>query len=99
MEGCPTNNGNANGSASGTAITSASGIGNPSVGAVGGSGKGWKGDLSIKKDPDGGGGTGADGESKDGEVDMKLPLHTIATHPVSNDSNSNYVSKSVKEKF
>lgn len=99
MEGCPTSNGNANGSASGTASTSASGIGNPSVGAVGGSGKGRKGDVPIKKEPDGGGGTGADGESKDGEVDMKLPLHTIATHPVSNDSNSNYVSKSVKEKF
>jgi hypothetical protein len=55
--------------------------------------------VPIKKEPDGGGGTGADGESKDGDVDMKLPLHAIATHPVSNDSNSNYISRSVKEKL
>ena len=93
MDGCPTSNGNANGSASGTTTTGASGIGNPSVGTVGGSGKGRKGDVPIKKEPDGGGGTGADGERKD--VNMKLPLHAIATHPVSNDSNSNYVSRSV----
>lgn len=98
MEGCPTSNGNANGSAAGTATTSASGIGNPSVGMLGGSGKGRKGDVPIKKEPDGGG-TGADGESKDGDVDMKLPLHAVATHPVSNDSTNNYVSRSVKGKF
>jgi hypothetical protein len=99
MEGCPTSNGNANGSASGTTTTGASGIGKPSVGAVGGSGKGRKGDVPIKKEPDGGRGTGADGDSKDGDVDMKLPLHAIATHPVSNNSNINYVSRSIKEKF
>jgi len=63
MEGCPTSNGNANGSASGTTTTSASGMGNPSMGTVGGSGKGRKGDVTVKKEPDGGGGTGADGES------------------------------------
>jgi hypothetical protein len=99
MEGCTTSNGNANGSASGAITTNASGVGNPSVGAVAGSGKGRKGDVPIKKEPDGGEGTGADGESKDGYVDMKMPLHAIATHPVSNDSNSNYFSRSVKEKF
>ena len=84
MEVCPTSNGNANGSASGTATTIASGNGNPSVGMVGGSGKGRKGDMPVKKEPDVGGGTGADGESKDGDVGMKLPLHASATHPVRN---------------
>ena len=66
------------------------------MGVVGGSGKGRKGDMPIKKEPDGGGGTGADGESKDGDVDMKLPLHAVATHPVSNDNNINYITRSVK---
>jgi hypothetical protein len=40
--------------------------------------------MPVKKEPDAGGGTDADRESKGGDVDMKLPLHAVATHPVSN---------------
>jgi hypothetical protein len=84
MEGCPTSNNNPNGSASGTASTGTPGNGNSSGGIAGGGGKGRKGDMPVKKEPDAGGGIGADGESKGGDVDMKLPLHAVATHPVSN---------------
>jgi hypothetical protein len=85
MEGCPTSNGNPNGSASGTTSTGAPGNGNCSAGVVGGNGKGRKSDMPVKKEPDTGGGTGGDGESKDGDEDIKLPIHAVATHPVSYD--------------
>lgn len=84
MEGCSTSISNPNGSASGTTSTGTPGNGNCSGGVAGGGGKGRKGDMPVKKEPDAGGGTDADRESKGGDVDMKLPLHAVATHPVSN---------------
>lgn len=83
MEGCPTSNGNPNGSALGTTSIGAPDNGNSPAGAVGGNGKGRKSDMPMKKEPDTGGGTGGDGESKDADGDMKLPPHAVATHPVS----------------
>jgi hypothetical protein len=84
MEVCPTTNGNPNGLASDTASAAAPGNGTSSGVMVGGGGKGRKGDMPVKKEPDAGGGIGADGESK-GDVDVKLPIHAVATHPVSSD--------------
>jgi hypothetical protein len=39
--------------------------------------------MPVKKEHDAGGGADADGENKGGDVDIKLPLHAVATHPVS----------------
>ena len=69
METCINNNDSAN--VSGPATSSTTGSGNT------GSSKGRKGDAPVKRDPDGG------GNIVEGESDVKLPLHAIATHPVS----------------
>jgi hypothetical protein len=79
MEECPTSNGNPNGATSGTTLTGAPGNGNCSTGAVGGNGKGRKNDVPMKKEAD----TSGDGENNNGDGDIKLPLHAVATHPVS----------------